>query len=342
MLSRPNGSGKRSGVGPGTIPIVKGAGIEAFSAEVKLLELSDPRAVEPDELLIEVRAAGVGNWDEIARVGGWDLGRRPPMALGVQAAGVVRAVGRDAGGFTVGDRVIALSAPFRDQGAWAQQFVVPASAAAMLPPTVPFEPAGGFPVPALTADQALLVGIAISRGQSVLVHGAGGVTGNLLVQIAAISGAKVIATASAQSAKRTEQCGATLVVDYRSPNWFAEVRNWTAGQGVDGAVNAVPGQAQVILDLVRDHGRLATITSDPPASVRGIDVSQIYVAADGTRLQRLVGTLASGALTLETSAVYPLAAAAEALEHVRRGSGGGSIVLDVEGLDDHMRTANLA
>jgi hypothetical protein len=64
---------------------VKGAGIEAFSAEVKLLELGDPRAVEPDELLIDVQAAGVGN--------GWDLGRPPPMAVGVQAAGVVRAVG---------------------------------------------------------------------------------------------------------------------------------------------------------------------------------------------------------------------------------------------------------
>jgi NADPH:quinone reductase-like Zn-dependent oxidoreductase len=149
--------------------------------------------------------------------------------------------------------------------------------------------------------------------------------------MAALSGVKVIATASADSARRAERSGAALVVDYRSPTWPAEVRYWTDGEGVDAAVNAVPGQAKVILDLVRDNGRLATITSDAPASVRGIQVSQIYVAPDGPRLQRLIATLASGELNIETSVVYPLADAAKALEQVRRGSGGGTIILDVNG-----------
>jgi len=53
------------------------------------MELPGPGELRPDELLIEVRSAGAGNWDEIARTGGWDLGRQPPMALGVEAAGVV-------------------------------------------------------------------------------------------------------------------------------------------------------------------------------------------------------------------------------------------------------------
>ncbi len=251
------------------------------------------------------------------------------MVLGVQAAGVARAVGPDASRFNVGDRVLAHSAPFRDQGAWAQQFIVPATAAAKLPATVSFERAGGFPVPALTADQALHDGIAVRRGHTVLVNGAGGVTGNLLVQTAAVSGAKVIATASPTSAKRAEQSGAALVVDYRSPNWPAEVRDSTDGRGVDAAVNAVPGRAGAIVDLVRDNGKLATITSDPLASVRGIQVSQIYVTPDGARLERLVAALAVGKLNLEVSAVYPLAGAAKALEHVRRGSRGGTVILRV-------------
>jgi NADPH:quinone reductase-like Zn-dependent oxidoreductase len=318
---------------------VRGAGIEAFSGAVKLLNLEEPRAVAQDELLIDVKVAGVGNWDEIARVGGWDLGRRPPMALGVEAAGIVRAVGRDAGGFKVGDRALAHSAPFRHQGAWAQQFIVPAAAAALLPEAVPFEAAGGFPVPALTADQSLRDCIALVPGQTVLINGAGGVTGNLLVQLAAISGAKVIATASAKSAKRAQQSGAALVVDYSSPKWPTEVRAATGGEGVDAAVNAVPQQARAVLKLVRDNGRLATITSDPPAKTRGIEVSQIFVAPDGARLQRLVAMLAIGALDIEMSAVYPLAAAAQALEHVGRGSGGGTVVLRVDGKDDEPEPA---
>jgi NADPH:quinone reductase-like Zn-dependent oxidoreductase len=313
---------------------VKGAGIEIFSGPVKVLDFEEPRALEDDELLIDVHAAGVGNWDEIARVGGWDLGRQPPMALGVQAVGVVRAVGSDPSRFKVGDRVLAHSAPFRDQGTWAQQFIVPAVAAASQPEAVPFEAAGGFPVPALTADQALHDGIAVAPGQTVLINGAGGVTGNLLVQLADMAGARVIATASAKSAKRAQESGATLVVDYGSPKWPSEVRSSTGGKGVDAAVNAVPRQASAVLELVRDNGRLATITSGPPASARGIEVRQIYVAPDGARLQRLVAMLASGALKIEVSATYPIAAVAQALEHVQRGSGGGTVVLRVNGQGD--------
>ena len=313
---------------------MKGAGIETFSGAVKLLDFEEPGALAEDELLIDVKAAGVGNWDEIARVGGWDLGRRPPMALGVQAAGIVRAVGSEIGGFKVGQRVLTHSAPFRRQGAWAQQFIVPVVAVALQPDAVPFDAAGGFPVPALTADQALRDGIALEPGQTVLINGAGGVTGNLLVQLAAISGAKVMATASAKSAKRAQQSGAALVVDYGSPKWRTEVRTSTGGEGVDAAVNAVPQQASAVLELVHDNGKLTTITSDPPASTRGIEVSQIYVAPDGVRLKRLVAMLASGGLDLDVRAAYPLAAAAEALEHVRRGSGGGTVVLRVDGQAD--------
>ena len=255
------------------------------------------------------------------------------MAPGVEAAGVVSGVGREAGPFKVGDRVVAQSAPFRYQGAWAEQFVVPASAAAIVPPKVPFETAGGFPVPALTANQALRDGIAISDGEVVLVNGAGGVTGNLLVQLAAQSGARVIATASGHSARRAQQSGAAVVVDYHSPDWFAQIRAATGGHGVDGAVNAVPGQAGVVLELVRDGGRLATITSDPPPTVRGVEVQQIYVSPDGAELKALVARLASAAINLAVTAVYPLTAAAAALDHVRRGSAGGTVVLRINGAD---------
>ena len=92
-------------------------------SEVELLDLPAPRDLRPDELLDEVHAAGVGHWDDIARLGGWDLGRRPPMALGVEAAGVVLAVGEGPVSFKPGDRVVAHSAPLRDQGAWSEQLV---------------------------------------------------------------------------------------------------------------------------------------------------------------------------------------------------------------------------
>ena len=74
------------------------AGIHRVGARVEMIEAGEPRPLAGDEVLLEVMAAGVGNWDEFVRTGGWDVGEKPPMALGVEAAGTVRvgqAVGRN-------------------------------------------------------------------------------------------------------------------------------------------------------------------------------------------------------------------------------------------------------
>ena len=72
---------------------MRAAGIDEFGGAVHPMTLPEPRTLGPDEVLIDVRAAGVANWEEFVRTGGWDVGARPPMALGVEASGVVRAVG---------------------------------------------------------------------------------------------------------------------------------------------------------------------------------------------------------------------------------------------------------
>lgn len=81
---------------------MKAAGVRQFGAAIEVLDLPAPRQPSADEVLVAVRAAGVGNWDEFVRTGSWDIGIRPPMALGVEAAGVVTAVGDDVHGIEVG------------------------------------------------------------------------------------------------------------------------------------------------------------------------------------------------------------------------------------------------
>src|SRR5437763_15298033 len=107
----------------------------------------------------------------------------------------------------------------------------------------------------------------------------GGVTGGLLVQLAAARGARVIATASAKKAKRIRDYGASEVLDYHG-DWPALVREITGG-GAPKAVNAARGQAATTLKAVADGGRLATITGDPPREERGIAVSEVYVRPGG-------------------------------------------------------------
>jgi NADPH:quinone reductase-like Zn-dependent oxidoreductase len=302
---------------------VDAAGIEAFSGPVKLLGLDAPHDPKPGELLIDVHVAGVGHWDDLARRGDWDLGIHPPMALGVEAAGVVRALGED-GHFQIGDRVVAHSAPLRAQGSWAEQFLVGVSDAAKLPDSVAFETAAAFAVPALTADQTLRGALSVKEEEMIFVNGGGGVTGWLVVQIASRLGARVITTAGLKSAERLRETGAAEVVDYRSPRWGETVVGWSGGGGVDVAVNAVPGAAAAVETLVRSGGRLATLTSDPPATARGIEVKNVYVTADGSRLQRLLELLEKGKLELSVEARYELADAGAALD--RKGTGGAAVM----------------
>ena len=306
---------------------MRAAGIRRYSGPVEPMELPGPGELRPDEVLIEVRSAGVGNWDEIARTGGWDLGRQPPMALGVEAAGVLARAGAAVTGFAAGDRVMTHSLPLRAQGAWAEWFVAAATDVAVVPDAVPFGVAGAFPVPALTADQTLRGALGAGPGATVLVNGASGVTGMLLVALATHLGAEVIATAGARGADRVFAAGAARVLDRRSPDWPGQVRALTGGRGADLAANAAPGGAALALGAVKDGGRLATITSDPPRAERDIEVSQVYVAPDGPRLARLGELLAGGAISVRACAPFPLEQAADALARLRQGTNGQAVVL---------------
>ena len=106
---------------------MQAAGIDAFGGQVRMLELAASASPAPDEVVISVHAAGVANWDEFVRTGDWDVGREPPLALGVEAAGVVAAVGEDVRGLAAGDQVLTHPVPLRHQGAWAQWLLAPSA-----------------------------------------------------------------------------------------------------------------------------------------------------------------------------------------------------------------------
>ena len=102
---------------------MQAAGVDAFGGQVRMLELAAPGSPAPDEVVLSVHAAGAANWDEFVRTGDWDVGRRPPLALGVAAAGVVAAVGEDVRGLAPGDQVLTHPLPLRHQGTWAQSLL---------------------------------------------------------------------------------------------------------------------------------------------------------------------------------------------------------------------------
>jgi NADPH:quinone reductase-like Zn-dependent oxidoreductase len=303
------------------------AGIRQAGGRVEMIEADEPRPLAEDEVLLEVRAAGVAVWDEFVRTGQWDVGAKPPMALGVAAAGTVLAAGQAIRDWATGDAVMTHPVPLRDQGTWAPRLIATAGLLARKPPNVSWEAAAAFPVPALTAEQVLGDALNIRAGEQLLVNGAGGVTGGLLVALASLRGAEVIATAGPASQQRVKALGARQVIDYRDQDWPEQVRAMTGSHGVAAAANAAPGGAASAIRAVADGGRLATITQDPPARQRGITVSDIYVRADGNQLGKLAQLFGDGQLEIPIAASYSLADAAEALAQATGDHLGGAIVL---------------
>jgi len=306
---------------------MQAAGIRRIGDQVEMIEVGELRPLAGDEVLLGVRAAGVGNWDEFVRTGGWEVGARPPMALGVEAAGTVLAAGQAVSDWAPGDAVMTHPVPLRDQGTWAPRLIVPAGLLARKPHDASWEAAAAFPVPALTAEQVLGDTLGVRAGEQLLVHGAGGVTGGLLVALAVLRGARVIATAGPSSQQRVTALGARHVVDYHDHDWPEQVRALTANRGADVAASAVPGGAAHAIEAVADGGRLATITSDPPGQRRGITVANVYVRPDGKQLRELAARFADGQLPVPVAASYPLADAAQALAQVTGGHAAGAIVL---------------
>jgi NADPH:quinone reductase-like Zn-dependent oxidoreductase len=302
------------------------AGITALGGPVEILEVGEPTPPAADEVLIDVAAAGIGNWDELVRIGSWQIGGPAPMALGTSGVGTVAATGSGVAAARDGDEVMTHPLPLRRHGTWAEKLIAPAASVAPRPPEASWEACGAFPIPALTAAQALDEALGVETGGWVVVNGAGGVTGALLVQLAVARGARVIATASAKKAERIRGYGAAEVLDYHG-DWPALVREITGG-GAPKAVNAAPGQAATTLQAVVDGGRLATITGDPPREERGVSVSDVYVRPDGEQLSALAELLADGILSVPIASVRPLEEAAQALREVVVGAD-GAIVLSL-------------
>jgi NADPH:quinone reductase-like Zn-dependent oxidoreductase len=302
------------------------AGVRCFGGKVETLEVDEPRTLAADEVLIDVRSAGVGNWDDIIRTGGWNVGVSPPLALGVEAAGVIKAVGDRSGGFNVGDEVLCHPVPLRAQGTWAPLLIAPVGSLARKPQAISWGTAAIFPVPALTAEQVVGEALALHGGETLLVHGAGGITGGLIVQLAALRGVDVLATAGSRSADRARGHGAREVIDYRDPLWPQHARA-LAKDSIDAVANAAPGGAAAAMTALADGGRLATITPDAPASTRGIGVTAVYVRSDGAQLDRLTALLASRRLSMPTPRSCGLDQAAAALAHVVAGHAPRGVVI---------------
>jgi NADPH:quinone reductase-like Zn-dependent oxidoreductase len=302
---------------------------------IEVVEHPDPEP-QDGQLLVQVRAAGLNGADLLQLAGGYPapLGV-PPDIPGLELAGEVVAVGRRAGRFEVGDRVMSLVAG----GGQAELAVVHERTAMPVPEELDWTAAGGVPETFTTAHDALFSQAGLTVGERLLVHGAAGGVGMAAVQLGAMAGARVTATVRNEQARERI---AAFGVQAIAPEGFSDYGPFDVILELVGAINLDEN-----LDSLATGGRIAIIGvgAGAAAEIKLFKLMQKRGRIHGSTLRsrpieekaiaaRLVEKMvlpgfASGDLSVPVCGTFPLDQAADAYERFKAGAKFGKIILTV-------------
>jgi NADPH:quinone reductase-like Zn-dependent oxidoreductase len=299
--------------------------------ELKIYDLPKPEPAA-GEVLIRVRAAGVGIWDSKNRAGerlSDDV--KFPLVLGAECAGDIEQLGE--GVTTLHDKDAVYTYFEGKQGAYAQYVAVKAEFVALKPTSLSYLEAASVPVVSVTAHQALVDDLNVQPNEWVYVAGGAGGVGTMAVQIASVIGAHVIASARAQDFDYLESLGVlrTNLIDYERSDIMQAVRDLTGGLGADAALDAVGGDSsKTTIRAVKDGGRLAELTGADLPQERKITIIHTQSQPSAKRLDTLRAMFDAGQLKVHVLQSFPLEHARGAQEAVEQPHGPGEIVISVD------------
>ena len=311
---------------------MKAVAIERFGGldQLKNFELPKPEP-KADEVLIRVRAAGVGIWDSAQRQGKLTPDNPHfPLILGAECSGNIERLGSNVSMLKEGEPVYTYFTG--KQGAYAQYVTVKANMVARKPTSLSYIDAAAVPVDGITAYQSVVDDLQVKAGEWFFVAGGAGGVGSMAVQIATNIGANVIASVQSEDFGMLESLGVMRdrLIDYTKSDVVKAVQKITGGKGADAALDAVGGKnAKQTIEAVRDGGRFAELTGESIPEQRGIKITHVQSKPSATRLDTLRDLIDAGKLKVHIGQVFPLAQAREAqaaVEHTHN----GKIVLTLE------------
>ena len=299
----------------------------------------------PDAVLVEVHATAVNRADLLQRRGLYPPPPGEPDILGLEAAGVVAAKGRNVPDWQIGDRVCCLLGG----GGYAEYVAVHKDMLLPIPADLDFEQAAAVPEVFYTAFITLVLEGDLGSGECVLIHAGGSGVGTAAIQLARRRGAQVLVTAgSDDKLARCRELGADGAINYKTEDFAERVRALTGGEGVDVVLDCVGGAyLEKNLAALRAKGRLVII------GLMGGAKAEINLALVVGKRLRVIGSVlrarplaekiaiteafkaqvlplvASRQIRPVVDSVYPIAEAAKAHEHVAANRNFGKVVLRV-------------
>jgi NADPH2:quinone reductase len=310
---------------------MRGWAINGYGAEMVLMDDLPVPTPGPHDVLIRMRSAEVGIWDELVRTGACDVARPFPLVLGLGGAGSIAALGAQVKDFAEGEYVYACSYPLADNGSWAEYMLVPDNYVARVPTSIAPMEAGGLPVAGLSAHESLIDLLGIKEGESVLVSAGAGGVGHIAVQIASLFGARVGATASRRNRDFLADLGAEAVIDYTEADDLSKAIRAVFPGGVDKVLNCVRGEdANDYVWALKDGGTMVDLSGSVSVDRPAVKIiSDHVVRGNGARLAALARLFDDGALQVAMHDIVPFADAQDALDEVLTGHVRGKVVLRI-------------
>lgn len=322
------------------------------SPEIGITEVPRP-TLRPDEMLVEVHAAGLNPIDNMITTGMFKpvLKFQLPAVMGSDLAGVVVEVGSSVTRFKPGDEVFA-SIFDQGTGSIAEFAVVPQHLAARKPTNLDFVQAASVPMVGLTSWQALRHRAEVKEGQRVFIPAGSGGIGTFAIQLAKHLGAYVATTTSTANVALVKSLGADDVIDYKKQEFEQVLRGYDVvlgtirGDALEKSIGILKSGGKIIsligpLDAAFAHARklnfvlklifgLMSRKIIRLAAKKGVDYSFLFVRPDGEQLNEIGALFDAGHIHPVVDKVFPFDQAKQALEYLSQGRSKGKVVVRMQ------------
>ncbi|MGM8212719.1 NADP-dependent oxidoreductase [Virgibacillus sp. W0430] len=296
---------------------------ERANDRVELTQVKIPQIAD-NEVLVKIKAFGVGVHDRYFIPQNATF----PYPIGIEGAGIIVKKGTLVRKFQVGDRVIVSSSLQLKGGSWAEYVAVPCNSLYPLPDSMDFEEGAALLVAGKTGIESMRT-LEVKKGDTLFIAGASGAVGSLVIQLAKNKGIRVIGSASKKNHKYMKALGADKTVDYTNLHWKAAVKHWFP-EGVEAALAIHPGTSIDSMDVVKDCGKVVTVSGDQIKSERQISVQQLqHQLSMEDAITELITYLVTGKIKLVIEQIYHFDEALLALEKTETRHARGKCVVSM-------------
>ncbi|HEX8932296.1 MAG TPA: NADP-dependent oxidoreductase [Patescibacteria group bacterium] len=310
---------------------MKAAQISKYGgSEVVEIKTIDKPTIKEGQVLVEVYAAGVNPVDWKIREGYMDK-MAPlnfPVTLGGDFSGVIIDAGK-VSAFKVGDEVYGSTLVLgAGSGAFAEFAVAKAETIALKPKNTTYIEAAALPLVGVSAYQALVEHIKLSKGQKILIHGGAGGIGSIAIQLSKHLGAYVVATANGKDKDFVKALGADEVIDYKTQQFEKLVHDF------DAVFDPAGGEMYTkSFGVLKKGGIIVSMVEQPNEQLMqqfGVTAISQFTKINTERLVKLTELVEKGIIKAHVDRVFPLDKAGEALSYLQTGHPKGKVAIEIK------------